>query len=420
MMLNIWYSFYDCITQNLRKTEHPALMPTVTRACARWNLVDMLWRMEEATPPRELGKGTFGQVQCRRASFLHNDGMDVAVKEYGLSDSDGVVYDMVREFVILQHLGREAVEHNIVQALGVSVRRCDQLPRLVMTLAHRSLCDYITTTQSCEVYQEWMEQLMCAVRYLHSMGVLHRDIKPGNILVHRDTESTRRLALADFGSSVILYREDQTLEPDVCTFPYASPEMLRGDKYGAPADVWSVGVTMADIFLRRRHFHGETPEEVLKSVLRGHDAMVHKMPKEWRELVDIDASKRLSTGFRVAQCRVIRRKLSRRHVEALDMLESIGTLFKCHIDPEVWKCVEHLFISDAHLCAASACAAISLAMKAQYHELADMNSLLLTSKVLLRDVVEAETRMLLNVDIACRLEWEDWSAKKRSLRSEKE
>ena len=89
-------------------------------------------------------------------------------------------------------------------------------------------------------------QLLRALNILATHSVVHRDIKPRNVLV-RDNEPLV-VVLSDFGSSVFLSEELEggALRDDVCTRGYEAPEMLWRLPYGCPSDVWSLGVVMAE------------------------------------------------------------------------------------------------------------------------------------------------------------------------------
>lgn len=83
-------------------------------------------------------------------------------------------------------------------------------------------------------------QTICGLEYLHNRRILHRDVKPGNILV----DSNGSVKLCDFGISSL---SDTSLSTTVVgTSRYMSPERLRGRPYGRSSDIWSLGLVMVE------------------------------------------------------------------------------------------------------------------------------------------------------------------------------
>ena len=76
---------------------------------------------------------------------------------------------------------------------------------------------------------------MTALKYLHSRGIVHKDIKIDNIIVDR----SKKVKLIDFGFS------NNTIDTSICGTPgYMAPEILRKEAYTTKADIFSVGVIM--------------------------------------------------------------------------------------------------------------------------------------------------------------------------------
>jgi cyclin-dependent kinase-like len=76
------------------------------------------------------------------------------------------------------------------------------------------------------------------LQYLHSKNILHRDVKPENILLNGDYSV---LKICDFGFARFLPEKDYDLTEYVATRWYRSPELLVGEPYGKPSDLWALG-----------------------------------------------------------------------------------------------------------------------------------------------------------------------------------
>jgi serine/threonine protein kinase len=104
--------------------------------------------------------------------------------------------------------------------------------------------------------RNYTRQIVSGLKFLHDKGILHRDIKPGNILVHYDGT----LKLTDFGLS----RHTDTIAPitDMCgTERYMSPEVCRGS-FSVGGDIWAVGATVTEMASRELPWsHLEPPEK---------------------------------------------------------------------------------------------------------------------------------------------------------------
>lgn len=84
------------------------------------------------------------------------------------------------------------------------------------------------------------EQIACAIYYLHSYGIMHRDLKLENIMMSDNSEESVP-KLVDFGLSKIIGPLETATEP-FGTVGYAAPEILKKQPYGKGVDLWSLGV----------------------------------------------------------------------------------------------------------------------------------------------------------------------------------
>jgi serine/threonine protein kinase len=119
---------------------------------------------------------------------------------------------------------------------------------------------------------DWSRQAAHAFAAAHEAGIVHRDIKPDNIML----SNTGAVKILDFG----LARLGENVLPDVeasgasgtisgtlsGTLPYMSPELLRGERASSASDVFSFGSVLYELFTGRHPFAGETPLDVFEAI----------------------------------------------------------------------------------------------------------------------------------------------------------
>lgn len=141
-----------------------------------------------------------------------------------------------------------------------------------------------------------------ALAYAHARGVIHRDVKPANILV----EKGGRAVLADFGlaiaggSSASLWSASGTPE-------YASPEQVRGEALDARTDVYSLGATLYHLLAGRPPFSGSDADEIGRKVLEASPPPLGGTPAPLRRIV----------------ARAMERDRSRRYAAMAEMAEDL-------------------------------------------------------------------------------------------------
>lgn len=117
-------------------------------------------------------------------------------------------------------------------------------------------------------------QVVLAFQFLHSKGVVYRDLKPENLMI----DAQGYIKLVDFGLAVL---GGNGLLPNgvnaCCTPDYMAPESLTSRQCGAATDWWSLGVLIYEMLYGRAPFHGATDRETYENIARGQIPVPHGM-----------------------------------------------------------------------------------------------------------------------------------------------
>ena len=167
--------------------------------------------------------------------------------------------DFRRRFMDESRAVAQLSHPNIVSVYDVSCS--DDVDYIVM-----ELIDGVTLKQYMERrgQMDWREalhfitQIMRGLSHAHSRGIIHRDIKPQNIMVLRDGS----VKVADFGIAC-LANQGQTLTQEALgSVHYISPEQARGDRIDARSDIYSAGVVLYEMLTGRLPFEGDSAVSV--------------------------------------------------------------------------------------------------------------------------------------------------------------
>ncbi|KAL8784057.1 MAG: hypothetical protein Q9213_004184 [Squamulea squamosa] len=216
---------------------------------------------------KELGQGAYGIV-C--AATNNQTGEGVAIKKVTNVFSKKILAKRaLREIKLLQHFRGH---RNITCLYDMDIPRPDNFNE---TYLYEELmeCDLAAIIRSGQPltdahFQSFIYQILCGLKYIHSANVLHRDLKPGNLLVNADCE----LKICDFGLA-----RGFSMDPEenagymteyVATRWYRAPEiMLSFQSYTKAIDVWSVGCILAELLGGRPFFKGRDYVDQLNQIL---------------------------------------------------------------------------------------------------------------------------------------------------------
>ncbi|HEV7671356.1 MAG TPA: protein kinase [Thermoanaerobaculia bacterium] len=229
---------------------------------------------------KKLGQGGFGTVYLSYDPHLKRQ---VAIKTCTSSDPD-----LRRRFAREAELAADLVHPNITTVFDFGVE--GGAPYLVQEfLPGEDLSAKISRRERISPQRKlrFLLEVAKGLEYAHSRGVVHRDIKPGNIRVLDDD----RVKIMDFGIAKLLQAESQLTRTGMAigTAGYLPPEQIQGRPVDQRADIFSFGVLAYELLTYRRPFRGDDISAVFFSILSHEpppvEEILPKCPPELGELV---------------------------------------------------------------------------------------------------------------------------------------
>lgn len=209
-----------------------------------------------------LGKGSYGVVKMGTSTLT---GEKVAIKTMNPSRlvSDNDRKSLQNEIEIMKKLNHE----NIVRVFEV-IEQNNQVSLIMEYSENGELFDHIIKNhklkelEACKIFIETIE----ALEHIHAMGIVHRDVKPENILLG----SQNKVKLSDFGLSTLI-PSDGTKLKEFCGSPlYSSPELFLQKPYiGPEVDVWALGVTLYAMTTGSIPWKGNSLMEQARNIVKG-------------------------------------------------------------------------------------------------------------------------------------------------------
>jgi cyclin-dependent kinase 7 len=214
-------------------------------------------------PGKKVGEGTYANVYLGHVKS--NPSHLVAIKKIKVNQDykEGMTPDAIRELKFLQELSHP----NIISLLSVFSSKDQNLNLVLEYLPLGDLEVLIKDTEGVRYgaadIKAWMGMLSRAIWFCHENFVLHRDIKPNNLLIAADGE----IKLADFGLARSFADPYRSMTSNVITRWYRPPELLFGARhYSGAVDIWSVGCVFAELIIRHPYIVGDTEIDQVSKV----------------------------------------------------------------------------------------------------------------------------------------------------------
>ncbi|KAJ1447940.1 kinase-like domain-containing protein [Pelagophyceae sp. CCMP2097] len=208
----------------------------------------------------KIGEGTYGIVYKATDKAT---GEIVALKKIRLeAEDEGIPSTAIREISLLKELQHP----NIVRLYDVV--HTDRRLTLVFEYLDQDLKKYLDVCAGGlehTILKSFLYQLLCGVAFCHQHRVLHRDLKPQNLLINREG----KLKLADFGLARAFGIPVRSYTHEVVTLWYRAPDVLMGSRtYSTPVDIWSVGCIFAEMSTSRPLFAGTSEGDQLQRIFK--------------------------------------------------------------------------------------------------------------------------------------------------------
>ncbi|KAL3900032.1 MAG: hypothetical protein SGCHY_001625 [Lobulomycetales sp.] len=209
----------------------------------------------------KLGEGTYATVFKGKNRI---SGDIVALKEIHLESEEGAPSTAIREISLMKELKHS----NIVRLYDVI--HTEKTLTLVFEFMDRDLKKFMDESNQGgpldpTTVKNFMYQLLRGIAYCHENRVLHRDLKPQNLLIN----SRMELKLADFGLARAFGIPVNTFSNEVVTLWYRAPDVLLGSRnYSTSIDIWSAGCIMAEMLNGKALFPGKNNEDQLLRIFK--------------------------------------------------------------------------------------------------------------------------------------------------------
>ncbi|XP_059647115.1 serine/threonine-protein kinase ATG1c-like isoform X2 [Cornus florida] len=211
---------------------------------------------------RQIGCGSFSVVWHARHK-VH--GTEVAIKEIATGRLNNKLQEsLMSEIVILKK-----INHNNIIHLHDIIEEPEKIHLVLEYCRGGDLYMYIQQHQGGvpeATAKHFMRQLAAGLQILRENNLIHRDLKPQNLLLSSNDDKSV-LKIADFGFARSL--QPRGLAETLCGSPlYMAPEIMLLQKYDAKADLWSVGAILFQLVTGKTPFTGNDPKQLLQNIVK--------------------------------------------------------------------------------------------------------------------------------------------------------
>jgi cyclin-dependent kinase len=228
-----------------------------------------LINMENYRRTEILGQGAYGKVY--KGQDIRTGQLVALKRALTTSEEEGVPPTTLREISILKSISECEFVVKLLDVVSTRTKSGKAILYIIFQFLDCDLKNFMITSKGKGkgldkvIAKEFCYQLLLGLRHCHNNGIMHRDLKPQNLLV----ENKKKIKIADFGLSRDFCIPLGKYTHEVVTLWYRAPEILLGARsYSTPVDVWSVGCIFGEILNGKPLFCGESEIEQLLAIFR--------------------------------------------------------------------------------------------------------------------------------------------------------
>lgn len=271
--------------------------------------------IENYSKSKKLGEGTYAVVYLGTQMSTKRE---VAIKEIKTEGfKDGLDMSAIREVKYLQELRHP----NIIELIDVfsdSKQNLNLVLEVLPSDLEKVIKDKNTVIGGVDV-KRWLLMILRGVYHCHRNGILHRDLKPNNLLM----DPVGNLKIADFGLARSIDQPNEKLTSNVVTRWYRAPELLFGARhYTGAVDVWAVGAIFAEMMLRTPYLPGSDDVNQLAVTIQ---ALGTPTEETWKGVSHLPLYNNL-TRYPAPTRGELRRRFAAASENALIVLEGMMTM----------------------------------------------------------------------------------------------
>lgn len=239
---------------------------------------------------RQLGRGAFGKVNLGVHILT---GKTVAIKSFKLNDKE---INSIRRRLHLETQLMKTLNHLNVLKMYETFETTNYLMIVVEFISGGDLLSFLRKRNKVSepVAKFLFKQLMEGLKYMHSQGIIHRDVKLDNILLDADSS----IKLCDLGVSKLI-KQGEIMTEQCGTPAYIAPEIISGEGYsGFGADMWSAGVVLYALLSGTMPFKANNMNDLQNLIISSNYSEIKEVSKDAsnliNELLELDPKKRLT------------------------------------------------------------------------------------------------------------------------------